>query len=401
MSTQSNGVSWKAGSALPLLLAAAAGGACSSDGAASGLRIETETSPLLLVHRDAGATAWISVPVAGKNAFELDVAERHELVIVCEQTGARRQITVTQYARTTDDGDELSGLCPNRPFVVRGTVMQPGAVAFDGALTISTSTSWQISLPAKAGTSDLFLFGATGGFNLRTFGARRGVEVTGDLNLGVIDLALEATQPLVATTFAAGDLRPDEAPYATPRLITDDADLLIVGASDDWTAFLLPEAALVGAERQLVELSAASSQTQGGVHLDLTRTFVASSTQTSPVTLPELIGAPVLTHQAPRSIATWTTLPDYDQLVFSRFTSAADRSRKLHELRMSRSYAEATSATQLELDFREIPGLLPEWELAAGLEPGFDLSAHQGSRSQEGSTFSSAGRQFSPAATAR
>jgi hypothetical protein len=392
MSTQSNGVSWRALSALLVTgVTGAAGSACSSDGSAS-LRIETEASPLLLVHRDDGATAWTSVPVAGKTDFELEVADRHELIIVCERTGAHRQIAVTQYARTVDDGDELLGLCPSYPFVVSATVAQPGAVAFGSALAISTATSWQLSLPARAGAFDLFLFGGAY-FKLETVGARRDIAVTGDLDLGVLDFSQETMQPLVPRTFTATNARAEEEPSAIPRIVKGEVSFIVPIAGDDATALLIPEASLTSAERQLVEVSA-SVRPPRNEALNTDRTFIASPAQASPVTLPEPIGEPSLTHQSPRSIATWTSLPDYDQLVFSRFTSAADRSRKLHELRMSRSYAAATNLAQLVLDFQEIPGFLPEWELAAGLEPGFDFSAERGSRTEEGSTFSSASRPF-------
>jgi hypothetical protein len=379
-----------------LTLAGIAGGAYGCGGGnSSTLRIETEASPLLLVHRDDGEASWTQVAVAGKTEFELEVDDRHEVVIVCQQTRGLPHVLTTKYARTTEDGDGLTGLCVNRPFVVSGTLVQPGQVSFAGAVSATSGMSRTFEFASKRGTFDLLMLGGDD-FTAETFGARRGIMVDGDLNLGTIDLAQENLQPTVSKAFEISNLRAEEDPSMAPRLVNGEIEYLFFGTSGDTMARLPPASALSASERLMVRLSASISAPAQDLP-STARSITVSAEQAGAVALPEPLVAPAFEHQAPRSVATWSALPEYDELRFMRSTTAADQIRKAHELRMTHNYAVETDTAQLELDFREIPGFLPEWELVTGARPAFFLAANKGPQLQEGSATSTATRAVATA----
>lgn len=365
-------------------LASGAGG-CSED--SSGLRIETETAPLLMSFRDAGATDWTSVAVAGETEFELEVAERYELVLVCERTGARPAINATQYARTLDDGDELRGLCPSFPFTVSGTMVQAGQISIGPSSSSTTRTNWQFALSAKRGTFDLLLLGMTGNFMPTTFGARRDLAVTSDLNLGTIDLDQEDMQPLVQRTYQVSNALAEERARATTWLLHEESAVPFFSILPGATAALAPDAALTASDRQLVEVGA----TQGVPDApDVSRSVIVTPDTSTPITLPDPLGAPRFQHEGQRSVATWTSLPEYDELRFLRAAAPEGQPRQAYELRMSYAYAAAIAVSQLELDFSTVPGFKPEWNLAPNASVGLNFAAGKGEGVAEGNTSSSA-----------
>lgn len=365
-------------------LASGAGG-CSDD--SSGLRIETESSPLFLSFREAGATEWTSVDVAGKTEFELEVATRYDLVIVCERTGARPAINTTQYSRTRDDADELLGLCPSFPFTVSGTMVQAGQISLGPSSSSTTRTNWQFALSAKRGTFDLLLLGMTGNFMPTTFGARRDLAVTNDLNLGTIDLDQEDMQPLVQRTYQVTNALAEERARATTWLLHEESAIPFFSILPGATAALAPDTALSASERQLVEVGAAQGISDAP---DVTRGVIVNPETSTPITLPDPLGTPRFEHQGQRSVATWTSLPEYDELRFLRAAAPEGQPRQAYELRMSYAYAEAIAVSQLELDFSTIPGFKPEWNLAANASVGFNFAAGKGEGVAEGNTSSTA-----------
>lgn len=390
MKTNMTWVGGRRVAAASLLLAAlASGGAgCSDD--SSSLLVESETTLSLLALRNEGETEWTSVAIDGRKSIELEVADRYELVTVCERAGLRSRVTATHYSRAIDDGDELVGLCRAAPLVVSGTMAQPGEVAIGGAAIASPNAGWSFQLEMKRGTFDLFLFAADDDFELQSFGVRRGVAVNSDLNLGTIDLTQESMQPLVRRTYRVSNALPDESNGAFPWLVSGDVEFPLITAATEWTAALVPATALNADEHQVIQLVAGTLTFEPG-QPTYNRGLMVQPDTTAPIALPARIGLPLFDHQSQerRTTATWSTLPEHDELRFFRDFFPLGQPRLYHEARMTRSYAAATEATQLELDFGAIPGFKPEWQQPANAELTLTLSADTGNSVVEGSAFSS------------
>jgi hypothetical protein len=381
---------WKTTSTAALLAPLALACGCGDDGdddETAMLKITAEAPPALLAYRNAGETAWTPVEIGGALEWELPVAERYELVSVCERTGPRPRVFVAQRARTVEDGLELTRICQVNeiPFKVSGTVMQPGQMALGNAASGSSQDNWSFSLPARAGVFDLYMFGGDFNVGLERFGARRGVTVTGDLDLGELDLAQEDLVALVPATYQVANALPDEQLSANVSLISGDVRTALMDFTDDLTVNVVPSSALLASEGQFVSVGTLPDFSAEPGSLQLFRSVTVKAATQTLVVLPEQITGLAFQHDGARSLATWSRLPDYDALLLFRDSFPQDKPWVFHRIEMSRAYATATRTSQLELDFSGVPGFLPEWQSAAD-DLFLNLSVDKGTGLAEGSS---------------
>ncbi|HWO17120.1 MAG TPA: hypothetical protein VNO30_00030 [Kofleriaceae bacterium] len=80
------------------------------------------------------------------------------------------------------------------------------------------------------------------------------------------------------------------------------------------------------------------------------------------VTLPEPLG-PVTFEMSPDQLsATWSTLPEYDELSLVRESYSRTPSWTLfHELRLSSTFVNAVGAASMTMDFGDVPGFKSGW----------------------------------------
>ena len=379
-----------------LVLAAALGAGCDDDGPDEPagppvISLQVQRRPLLLAFREHGG-AWQNLALeAGHETFELEVAGAYEVVVVCEQGSERAQ--AFRYARVPADGAMLGPFCPamtlGLPPEVTGTLAQTGLVAISGKAAASAQPNWTFSFRIYPGLYDVILCsrGETA-FDRMTI--RRGVEVSDDLDLGVIDLVGEAapTPAFVAftpTNALPGDLRSSRHLWTTSR----GTHTISAGASNQepWRVPVAPPSLLRSGDRQVVALE---SRDVVGAGDQLERILYVAPDAPSSVTLPPRLDAATFVGSPRHLTVTVPELASHDHILLTRNSwDLAHPDGVLHQLLVSRGFLEATGTTQLELQFLDVPGFLDTWSDPENQTfQRYDLQATRGVTGEPGSTTS-------------
>jgi hypothetical protein len=263
-------------------------------------------------------------------------------------------------------------------------MLQEGEVFFGGAGIGKSPGPWSFDLTAAAGTFDFveFFGSLTTGFD--QIAIRRDLTITGDLQLGMIDVAQEHTEALVSTQFTAANLDPDEFLTSDVLLLQSGNTVAIVSKFIDpasaWQIRLVPDSALRVTDGQQVSLTAAldmaGEPAQQRSRSVSRRVRVGGPTS---VTLMDPMTAIAFDSTAERLTATWTQLPEYDDLELSRESFSSDFSRfVIHDSLLSRAFIASVGATSTTLDFTDVPGFRPEWRHDPAFEQVFALDAVRG-----------------------
>jgi hypothetical protein len=366
------------------LLAIVAGSGCGDDPGGSRVTILTGQPPALVAFREEASTEWQTLATSGKSTFEVAATGPYRVVVACESVGDWAELWITQYARTPADEPRIEHDCTSigGPFVAHGQMVQPGDVSLGNFGYGSTDANWSFDIPAAAGSFDLVtLFGnSTLGFD--RLGIRRDVQIAGNTQLGSIDLAHETTEALVATPFAAANLQPNEALSAATLLFAGNTIALLQRSfpqnRPEWNTKLAPETMLRATDHQNVRLYAyevssgtAVQRRYRGVSRDV---HVGDPTS---MALPEPLGPVTFAATTHRLAATWSALPEHDDLWLER-TSSSDGSRNTHEITLSRAFVDATGATSATLDFSDVPGFKREWRHEPTLTQSYLFIASRG-----------------------
>jgi hypothetical protein len=336
--------------------------------------ITTGTPPALIAFRPEASTAWQTLDVAGKTSFEVTATGPYHVAVVCEEPspdGSDLSVAVLEQALTLADGPMIDSSCfssASSPFVISGTVTEPGEVWLGDFGTAATAASWDFALPARDGTFDFIeLFG-----DLFTqfdrIAIRRDVRVAGDMDLGVIDAQAENAQTLIPLSFTAMNRQPDESLSHTSRLYTNNtvAFTSTFGSDGDtWTARLVPDRVLVATDRQSLSLRAASETTHDTITHRRSRSvnLEPGPDPSTSIMLPEPLEPVVYDVSADRLTAKWSSLPaSHGAGLWRESFSESFEKFRYHELRLSPDFIATVGPTSAALDFRDIPGFKPGWQ---------------------------------------
>lgn len=346
-----------------------------------GVTVATGSPAALLAVRNSDEPAWRQVEVNGEREVEVMVHGAYEVVMVCAGATAADPVTVTRFARTVDDGERLEQHCGGSEASVHGTLRQPGQVALANSAMAMNRSDWGFALPVRTGTFDLMLLrGAPGA--LEALGFRRGVQVSGDLDLGAIDLTAETLTPLVEVHPKAENLLAGERGMVRTWINTGSTGASIstgpLTPGAGLSTRVAPAAALTAADRQSVAITVSAPEAGKPAQVRSRSAAVAVKAGEDPVVLlPEPMGPAAFAVSDLQASATWTDLPDGARVTFTRGASAPAANRR-HVVVMSPSFLEETKATSAHLDFTSVPGFKAEWQLDAKAAQTLSLTASQG-----------------------
>lgn len=334
--------------------------------------VTTGVPPALIAFRDDLSTDWIGLPVQGATTFDLTTHGAYQVVVGCSAGDQDPNVSIVLYGRTADDDPMIETTCGTVvPFTVQGLMLQAGEVALGNAGEGASFADWEFHLQARPGTFDLVLL------SLNTAGVpsgiafRRDVAIVNDKDLGAIDLAEEASQPLVPVSYTIANLQPGESAVSTMVLTAGNTRAFVNSLSSSppgLTAQLAPDSALRPTDSQHVTLSA--SITDAATSLTHSRALGRDVRVGDPTawTLPDPIGPVTFDVTADRMTATWSTLPDHDEIELLRegfliqLGPPISTQVRVHEMLLSRSFLEATGATSATLDLHAIPGFKSQWQ---------------------------------------
>jgi len=345
--------------------------------------IVTGDPPALIVYGDETSTEWKTPASAGDGKFEIEVTGPYRVVVVCGGSG--RSVLVTQYARTPADARLIEHTCAKReyPFHLRGEMLQESEVAFGDFTRGQNPGPWSFDLPAAVGTFDFVGFFGSLSTGFDQIEIRRDLAITGDVQLGTIDVAQEHTEALVPTRFTAANLDPDEELWSHQQLQSGNTSAGLVSFFHPalaWEIRLVPDAALRTTDGQHVLLmatrSTSSEPAQQRARSVSRRVRVGGPTS---VTLMDPLTAIAFDSTAERFTATWTSLPAYDELDLSRVTFFSDFPHVVvHESLFSPAFIASVGATSSTLDFTDVPGFRPEWRHDPTFDQVISLHAFRG-----------------------
>jgi hypothetical protein len=349
--------------ALALLLVPLASG-CGDN--LAGISIETVNPPAWIAFRDDASAEWQDLTDAQASTFEVIATGPYQVVVACHGSGGAAPYSITQYARALEDGPSLEHPCRNAtyPFKLDARVVQPGMIFFGNFGRGTTSANWDLQLQAAPGSFDLVMFPGDLNKAFEQIAIRRDVSITGDTDLGTIDISQEGLQSLVPITFTVSNLQPGEYQGAATELRLGGTYASIGGPFDSgWTTGLVPESSLRATDSQGVELRAeqmpASATDQTRFRTVRRPARVGDSTS---VVLPEPLGPVTFETSPQRFTAAWSTLPAHNELVLEHLSSPPFPGLlRYHKLVLSRAFLEATGATSATLALHEVPGFQAEW----------------------------------------
>lgn len=356
---------------LALLLGSFAAGCDDGHGHATAVTIETVDPPALVAFRPEGRTEWQSLAVAGKASFGFEVTGPYELVIVCDDLAGF--VDVEHFARTPEDAASIEYTCESlaTPFAVRGTMVQPGELAFDSSSTESASPNWSFQLSTSDGAHDLIMRSADG-----RIGMRRAIQITADRQLGTIDLAQETLAAMVPTAFTATNLRPTESRSSASYLETEGS-FLFLHIGSGWDMDIAPQSVLEPTDHQSIGITA--GEPTGGPNAQRKSRSIRRDVRVgdpTAVTLPEPLGPVTFEAAADRLAATWSTLPEHDGLRLTHYSYSDDLVQTwYYSTFATRAFVDATGARSIALDFRDVPGFKSEWRHDPAHEQSRQLSA--------------------------
>lgn len=353
--------------------------------------LQTLSPPLLVGFRPESSSSWQMLNPDGKSSFEFSVTGPYRIVVACGNSSGG--IGVNEYARTPADAPTITFFCGTARFMVNGTVSAPGLVGL-GVQFATTSAQLGFQLPAAAGTFDLVHLFAGGVDQFDRIGIMRDVAITGNTDLGLIDLS-RSSQNLVPASFTVTNLAAGETVAANIQLYAGNSIFPIPGSTPPasvGTVPLIPEGLLRATDRQVLDLQAGMSVS--GV--TMIRRFRRDTHVGDPATvaLPDPLGAVTFTLTGDRLAATASSLPDHDQIFLSRQSDAAGPGVNAHGMVVSRTFLEASGAATTILDLSDVPGLQPAWRIDPSTQR-FIFTASRGS-STDSMTTSSTAIRFSP-----
>lgn len=145
---------------------------------------ETSIEPALVLVRDGRDGNWAPVRRLTATSYRARPLQPYTVLVVCLPAGGGA-ITELRSEMPAYGSTSISIPCTEeaKPFVVSGTMAQPGSVSLGGERASSTQPGWSFALPARAGTQDLIAVSAD-----RVL-VQRGLQVTADLTLPLLDPA--------------------------------------------------------------------------------------------------------------------------------------------------------------------------------------------------------------------
>jgi len=331
------------------------------------ITVTTGLPPALIAFRDDLSADWIGLPVQRATTFDITTHGAYQVVVACSAGEQDPNVSIVLYGRTPDDDPTIESLCTTAiPFDVQGTMLQAGEVALGNASAGASFANWSFDLPARPGIFDLVLLSRTSAGVPSGIAFRRNMAIVNDKDLGAIDLTAEASQPLVPVSFTIANLQAGETASATAFLLAGNTRVLVNslgGPPPGLTAQLAPDTALHPTDSQHVTLSA--SIADAAASLTRSRALGRDVRLGDPTswTLPDPIGPVRFEPTADRLTATWSTLPDHDEIELLRESLRFEPTEiRVHEMLLSRSFLEATGATSATLDFHAIPGFKSQWQ---------------------------------------
>lgn len=312
------------------------------------IKVSTVRAPEAIAFRDAFDDEWQTPAPTATGSYEFEVRCPYVVSVVCNADNGFI-ISTRQIARTPEDGRELDMPCEELPLsdaTITGKMQQAGSVAVSGARDFSDLPNWSFSFGVPAGTYDLIAFSD------ERLSIRAGLVVTDTLDVGTIDIAQGAAlvpAALSVTNAAAGELLEAQVLVSTPRT---SAGYIHLGTPA--TARIAPAELLTGDVRQSVTLAA-----YRGDNIRSTRRDFRAGDPTS-FTLPEPLEGLTFDTAGGDLAATWTALPEHDEVRVSVSGTIADDKVREHALELSARFLAATAATGAAFD-TDFPGYQPDW----------------------------------------
>lgn len=325
--------------------------------------------PDLIAFRDDRSTEWVSVPVAGLTTIPVTTHGAYQIAVACDfrKQDPSQGVEVIVFGRTAQDDAFIRG-CPRlgpAPFEVTGGMVQGGQVALDGSAQTSALANWAFDLPVYSGTFDLVLLPWDSSSLPSGIAFHRDLAITGNRDLGTIDLSQETIQPLIPVSYTVPDVQSGESLRFDLSIIAGNTQTLVStvrSTSSVVATSLVPDSALQQTDSQYAWLydsvfDAAASLTY---FRDLSR-YVRVGDSTS-WALPDPLGPVTLDETADGLTATWSKLPDADEITLFRESDGGSVFR-LHEAVLSRSFLAAAGGTSATVDVHAIPGFQSDWQL--------------------------------------
>lgn len=330
--------------------------------------IETNAPPALLMFRDEASPRWQAMASDGVHTFELTVTDPYRVVVVCTRPASPdmlASVQAIQFARTPDDAPSIAMDCSytSRPFTAHGVLTEPGTVTLEDRSANVLAPNGEFSVSAATGSFDLVVVQGDLATTDHRIAVRRDVAITGETDLGIIDVAQQASA-LLPITFTCQNCDPGDSFQGEIQLFTRSTIALLSESLGGvaWPGLLAPEAVLRSDDRQRVSLSAVSPTSGGGVMRLRVALHDFHAGDRTAIELPAALGPVSFDMTADRLAATWSSLPAYDAMALSR-SSFSDRGVVTHGVNLSRAFVEATAAASATLDMTDIPGFQDAWRI--------------------------------------
>jgi hypothetical protein len=183
------------------------------------IKIQGDTDLALVLVREGVNGAWRKATRISGARYQASVRGPYSVLTVCETADGPSTGIVSQ---TLQDERLVEMDCvfeaDSFPFVVSGTVVQPGQASLGVSARTSFAPNWTFHLAAEARTYDFLIAG--GGRAVR-----RNLAVTGDVTLPPTDLLAQGT-PLLDAQLTVTNARPEEVLEVSSRLINAAQDRL-------------------------------------------------------------------------------------------------------------------------------------------------------------------------------
>lgn len=312
------------------------------------VKVSTVRAPEAIAFRDALDGEWQTPAPTSPGSYEFEVRGPYVVSVVCN-AGNGFIISTRQLARTPEDSRELDMACEELPLsdaTITGKMQQAGSVAVSDARDFSDLPNWSFNFGVPAGTYDLIAFSD------ERLSIRPGLAVTDTLDVGTINITQGAAlvpAALSVTNNAAGELLEAQVLVSTPRT---SAGYIHLGPPA--TARVAPTELLTGDVRQSVTLAGYLGDSIRSARRDF-----RAGDPTS-FTLPEPLAGLAFDTASGDLAATWTELPEHDEVSVSVSGTNPDDKAREHTLELSARFLAATAATGAAFD-TAFPGYQPDW----------------------------------------
>lgn len=313
--------------------------------------------PAMLAYRD-GDSEWKNPISLDEGEYAMCITDRYVLAVVCVNSGS---FEASEYAATSrDNGIGIVQPCgplgpaPITPFL-SGDVSEPARALIDGAAVAGYSTPWSFKLPVSPGTHTLVVsndYDAPVGAGRLVI--RRGQHVVASSQVPQVDLVREGVAPLIVPVSLSGKMSTDEVVSQVLVSLDGDSEVQIseIAASE---AHVIPDSQLAQADRQIVQIDASSSLSDGTT---INRAIRSVFDGTLPILelLPSMSGY-VSFADSPLSGATWTSLPiDMFDVIHFRMRGEIGS----QDISVTRDWLESQQAIALDFD-TSAPEYDPSW----------------------------------------